>query len=110
MCTPMIIIGGTIVIPVGLILIEAFTTWLAFRGTAGGKLNKCKRIIKKCDRSIKTLSKRNDDDSKKLLKEMEMVKERAVKEKDKYEKRVKELGISNANYRESNIFDNVHFV
>ena len=56
------------------------------------------------------LSKKNDDDSKKLINEMEKVKKRAVAEKEKHEERVKKLGKSSANFNESAIFDDVDFV
>ena len=108
--TPAIIINGIIVIPVGMICIQAITTWLAFPGTAGDKLNKCKKIIKKCDRTIDQLSKKNNADSKKLIGEYEKIRKHAVAEKEKYEKRVKELGKYNSNFKEATIFDDVTFI
>ena len=110
---PSVIINGTIIIPVSAILIQSLTTWLAFPGTAGDKLNKCNDIIKKCDRGIKKLEKSNNSDSKKVIAELEKVKKEAIEEKEKHEKRVKELGKSRSNFKEnsySEIFDNVEIV
>ena len=108
--TPALIVNGSIIIPVGGLVISACTTWLAFPGTAGDKLNKCKKIIKKCDRTIDKLSKNSDSDSKKLIEEMEKIRKHAVEERDKYEKRVKELGKAAANYKESALFNDIKFI
>ena len=98
--TPVLIVGG-FPIPIGMLIIQAFTTWLAFPGTAGDKLNKCNKIIKKCDRTLDRLSKKTDEDSKKMIAEYEKVRKHAVSEKEKYEKRVKDLGTFDANYNEA---------
>lgn len=108
--TPVIIINGIVVIPIGMLLIQAFSTWLAFPGSAGDKLNKCNKIIKKCDRTLDYLSKKTDNDSKKMIAEYEKVRKHAVSERDKYEKRVKELGKYNSNWKESAIFDDIDFI
>lgn len=108
--TPAIIVNGVIIIPIGALLIQAFTTWLAWPGSAGDKLNKCNKVIKKCDRTIDHLAKKDDDDSKKMIAEYEKVRKRAVEERDKCEKRVKELGKTSANWNEASLFDDVKFV
>lgn len=108
--TPVIIINGIVVIPIGMLLIQAFSTWLAFPGSAGDKLNKCNKIINKCNRTIDHLSKKNDADSKKMIDEYKKVKNRAMSEKEKYEKRTKELGTYNSNWKESMIFNNINFI
>ena len=109
--TPAIRISG-IIIPIGLLLTNAFTTWIAFPGSAASKLSKCEKVIKKCDHTINSLSKKNDDDSKKLIDEYKKVRNCAIKERDKAKDRVKDLGKFSSNYRESysEIFDNVEMI
>ena len=94
----------------GGLLIQAFSKWLAFPGSAKDKVKKCDTIIKKCNKTISKLEKSNNSDSKKLIDEYKKVKEYAMEEKVKQEDRVDSEGKIKSNWNESSIFDNVDFV
>ena len=101
---------GPFLAPWSVLLINATGTWLAFPGSAGDKLNKCNKIIKKCDNTIDKLSKNNDSDSKKVIEEIKKVKKQAESEKQKHEKRVKQIGNYASNYHENAIFNDIEFI
>ena len=87
-----LVVGGGIGIGIGYVsgmVLNAFTNWLALPGTLGSKINKCNKFINECDKTMEQLT------DEKQIKEFKKLKDTAIREKEKYEKRERQLGGGN---------------
>lgn len=98
---------GPIPVPIFHLLIDAYGHWMAKPGSAGDKLRKCDKLIKKTEKAIAKCKDSNTDHAKKCIKDYEKFLDKLQKDREKYAARCDELGNSRSNWHESmNIIDN----
>lgn len=98
--TPVIIVNGSIIVPIFHVLLMGYTNWLALPGSNAHKINRVKSALSSVNKSINKLEKEDSAESKKALKEFKKLKDRMEDELKSLQERQKKLGKTMSNMRE----------
>lgn len=98
--TPVIIVNGSIIVPIFHVLLTGFTNWLALPGSNAHKINRVKSALSSVNKSINKLEKEDSAESKKAIKEFKKLRDKMEDELKSLKGRQGELGKTMSNMRE----------